>query len=249
MLNHTERVSAAKAAVDYITGRTVEEQQSPVPNCPGWTVYNAAAHVGRVGIAWEEMITSLPDDPESRARGYAESERRPAGASMSGLADWAHAALAHLDLSGHELDRPCYFSMTGGEGTVGLWAWHAASELGVHRLDVEMALGHPHSLSSAAALDAATYTCQYFLPAMRRVTERDPGGITARLVEDGDVVGIATIESDAPQSATLEGPPTQVLLALWGRPHHGVDVVDGDRQVWDGWQALPGEAFQFGTWD
>ena len=246
MLQHSERLATARAAVEYITSRTDDEQQHPVPNCPGWTVYNAAAHVGRVSIAWEEMITSPPDDPESRTRGYAESEQRPAGAPMADLATWANSALSHLD---DDVNRPCYFSMTGGEGTVGLWAWHAASELGVHRLDVEAALGHPHSLSPAAALDAATYTSQYFLPAMRRVTGIDPGRVITRLIDNGETVGVATIESEALESVTLEGPPTQVLLALWGRPHHGVEVVDGDRQVWENWQALPGQAFQFGTWD
>ena len=77
MLDHAERIAAARSAIDYICGRTDQEQAAPVPNCPGWTVYNAASHIGRVGIAWEEMITSTPDDPESRARGYERSGRQP----------------------------------------------------------------------------------------------------------------------------------------------------------------------------
>ena len=247
MLTHKERVATAVAAVDYITSRTADEQKLAVPNCPGWTVYNAAAHIGRVSIAWQEMISSQPDDPESRSRGYERSGERPAGASMDELASWAHAALALLDSD--DTERQCYFSMTGGEGTVGLWAWHAASELDLHRLDVEMALGHPHSLTDSQALDAATYTCQFFLPAMRRATEQDPGGITARLLSDGDLVGTTTIDSDGLQNAMIEGPPTQVLLALWGRPHHDVEVTDGDPDVWERWKALPSQAFQFGTWD
>ncbi|WP_420623542.1 hypothetical protein [Candidatus Poriferisodalis sp.] len=47
----------------------------------------------------------------------------------------------------------------------------------------------------------------------------------------------------------IEGPPVQVLLGLWGRPHSGIDVTDGDPAVWEQWRALPSEAFQFGTWD
>ncbi|MEL7158223.1 MAG: maleylpyruvate isomerase family mycothiol-dependent enzyme [Actinomycetota bacterium] len=246
MLDHRDRVASARAAVDFIAGRTEAEQQRPVPNCPGWTVYNAAAHIGRVGIAWEEMITSTPDDPESRTRGYDRSGQKPPGTPVAELASWAHAALDRLD---DDIDRPCYFSMTGGEGTVGLWAWHAASELGVHRLDVEAALGHPHAMSDAQALDAATYTSQYFLPAMRRVTEKDPGQVELRLVGADGVTGTATIESTVPASVTVAGPPVQVLLALWGRPHTGVEVVDGDATVWEQWRALPSEAFQFGTWD
>ena len=177
MLDHKDRIATARQAIDYITSRSEADQARPVPNCPGWTVYNAASHIGRVSIAWEEMITSPPEDPESRTRGYARSAEQPEGAPLADLAAWSHAAIDHLV---DDLDRRCYFSMTGGEGTAALWAWHAASELGVHRLDVEAALGVAHAQTDAQALDAATYTAQYFLPAMRRVTEQDPGGVTAR---------------------------------------------------------------------
>ncbi|WP_428120514.1 maleylpyruvate isomerase family mycothiol-dependent enzyme [Candidatus Poriferisodalis sp.] len=250
MLDHAERVAAARSAIDYICGRGDEEQAALVPNCPGWTVYNAASHIGRVGIAWEEMITSVPEDPESRARGYERAGLKPAGTSTAELATWAHSAINQLT---DDLDRRCYFSMTGGEGTAGLWAWHAASELGMHRLDVEMALGHEHSMTPTQALDAADYTCRFFLQAMRRVLERDPGRLTARLVDAGDAVGTVNVEalpqSTSPAAVVIEGPPVQVLFGLWGRPHSGIDVTDGDPTVWEQWRALPSEAFQFGTWD
>ena len=246
MLDHSERVAAARAAIDYICGRSNTEQAVSVPNCPGWTVYNAASHIGRVGIAWEEMITSTTEDPESRARGYERAGRKPAGTSTSELAAWAHSAIDQLT---GDLDRRCYFSMTGGEGNPRLWAWHAASELGMHRLDVEAALGHEHSMTPAQALDAADYTCQFFLQAMRRVLERDPGGLTARLVDADEVTVEPLPESERPSSVVIEGPSVQVLLGLWGRPHSGVEVTDGDPAVWAQWRALPSEAFQFGTWD
>lgn len=245
MLDHAARIAAARGAIDYITGRSGQELTRPVLNCPGWTVYNAASHIGRVAIAWEEMITATPDDPESRTRGYARSAEQPEGAPVADLAAWAHAAIDHLV---EDLDRRCYFSMTGGEGTAALWAWHAASELGVHRLDVEAALDHDHGQTDAQALDAATYTAQFFLPAMRRVTGTDPGRVTARLAGGDGVVRDVTVESEAAAQVSIEGPSTQVLLALWGRPY--VDVaVDGDLGVLEAWRALPGESFQFGTWD
>jgi len=246
MLQHDERLASARASVDYITGRTGDEQQRPVPNCPGWTVYNAASHVGRVAIAWEEMMTSAPDDPESRERGYARSGQQPAGTPLPELASWANAALDRLE---GDTERRCYFSMTGGEGTAGLWAWHAASELAVHRLDVEDALDHPPSLTDDQVIDAISYASQYFLPAMRRVTGVDPGRVHAKLRTANGGSSAVTIDSDLEASVTIEGPPTQVLLAIWGRPHTDVEVIEGDRAVWDRWRTLPGEAFQFGTWD
>ncbi len=247
MLTHEDRIAAARSAVDYITGRSLDEQRQPVPNCPGWTVYNAAVHIGRVGVAWEEMILASPDDPDSRVRGYARTADRPAGAPTSELAAWIGSALDQLAT---DTDRPCYFSMAGGEGTVGLWAWHAASELGLHRLDVEDALGHPHSMTDDQAIDATSYTCQFFLPAMRRATGRDPGSITARLLgAAGEVLAVVDVDSDNRRSVVVEGPPIQVLLAVWGRPYHDVVVAEGDPGVLAEWRQLPTEAFQFGTWD
>ncbi len=247
MLDDDQRLAAARAAVDYLTGRTVEEQRLPVPNCPGWSVYNAASHVGRVSIAWAEMIRSSPDDPQSRERGYARSAEQPPGAPMSDLADWAHAALDQLE---GDTGRSCYFSMTGGEGTVGLWRWHAASELGVHRLDVESALGHEHGLTDDQAIDAVHYTARYFLPAMRRVTGHDPGRVDLRLLrKDGGAPTRAVIGSDGADAVAVEGPAREILMAIWGRPHADLQVAEGDAGVWARWRELPGQAFQFGTWD
>lgn len=247
MLTHAERLASARTTVDYITGRSESEQGRPVLNCPGWSVYNAAVHIGRVSIAWQEMIRATPDDPESRARGYDKGGLKPPGSPTADLAAWAHSAIDELDTD--DLDRRCYFSMTGGEGSVRLWGWHVASELGVHRLDVEAALDHPPSLTDREAHDAVVYTCTYFLPAMRRVTETDPGGVTVDLITGEADATSAAIESAAPASVTLSGPPVQVLLALWGRPAVGVEITDGDPEVWASWRALPGRAFQFGTWD
>jgi hypothetical protein len=193
------------------------------------------------------MITSLPDDPQSRERGYARGADRPPGTAPAELASWMNAAIDQLV---GDVDRRCYFSMTGGEGTVGLWAWHAASELGVHRLDVEEALGHERSLTDAQALDAATYTSNFFLPAMRRATDKDPGALNAQLRDAaGATIGETTIDSTRSAAVTVAGPSVEVLLALWGRPHASVEVTAGDPAVWESWRALPGEAFQFGTWD
>lgn len=246
MLDHNERLAAARSAVDYITGRSPHEQTQPVPHCPGWNVYNAASHIGRVAIAWQEMIASTPQDPDSRRRGYERSGQQPEGIAMATLGAWTHSALDQLT---ENVDRPCYFSMTGGEGTVGLWAWHAASELGLHRLDVEAALDHEHSMTAGQAFDAATYTCEYFLPAMRRALGHDPGELTARLVGPTGTHHDIVLSSQHTASATIEGPAVEVLLALWGRPHNDVHLTHGDAAVWDTWKSMPSQAFQFGTWD
>ena len=249
MVTHRERLQAARDTIEYICGRSADEMAIDVPNCPGWTVYNAAVHIGRVGVAWHSMIDATPDDPDSRVRGYADAEARGSGHDPATLGSWALAAIDALE---DDVDRACYFSMTGGHGTVGLWGWHAASELGVHRLDVEAALGLEPTLTDEMAIDALTYTANYFLPAMSRVTETDPGAFDAVAIRDGSA--LATVEVRAPggegspAAATLAGAPVDLLLAVWGRPHGPVDTT-GATEIIDGWFELPKTAFQFGTWD
>ncbi len=253
-LSHRERVDVARSAIDYIiTSPSPAQLEQPVPNCPGWTVYNAAVHVGRVCVAWEQMMGSAVDDATARDRAYEHSNARPAGAEPAELARWAHSA---IEVTAGER-RDCFFSMTGGPGDTELWAWHAASEIGVHRLDVEDALGQRHEISDRAAADSVRYACGFFLPAMRRVSGINPGGLTAELLggdgEPVDVVEITPADDAGPDtpSATISGPAVQVLLALWGRPYDeaNVRVTGGDAGVLSGWRELPATSFQFGTWE
>jgi uncharacterized protein (TIGR03083 family) len=244
MRQHHERVATTRAAIDYLMSRTETELAQPVPNCPGWTVRHVAVHVARVCVAWDQMMQYLPSDADARLKAYEVSDGRPEGASMQELAEWAYAAIDRT--AGAETE--CYFSMTGGPGTTAMWAWHAAAEIGVHRLDVEAALGHDHAMTVDESVDAATYVATYFMPAMRRVTGVDPGSLRADLLGAGDsMAGSAEVGSDSPDRVVLSGPAMQVLLALWGRPYSAVEVVEGDAMVLNRWRELPKQAFQFGT--
>lgn len=243
MLSHGARLELARSAVEYICTRSTDQMQQPVPNCPGWTVYNAAVHVGKVGIAWQAMIEATPDDPDSRVRGYADADSRGEGHEPPTLLEWATGP---IDALTGDVERACYFSMTGGHGTVGLWGRHAATELGIHRLDVEAALGDSHVLSDAAALDAIEYTAEFFLPAMAKAVDTTPAALAIEALHDGGVVGSSRLGSGEP-AATLRGSGVDALLALWGRPHGDIRI-DGDATTLDQWRALPGQAFQFGTW-
>ena len=76
--------------------------------------------------------------------------------------------------------------------------------------------------------------------------------VGSRLGSSSVVVGITTsshCQNWRRGRLPFEGPPIQVLLGLWGRPHSGIEVTAGDPEVWHQWRALPSEAFQFGAWD
>lgn len=245
-LSFEERIVVARSTIDAITGRSEAEMAVPVPNCPGWTVYNAAVHIGRTCAFWEFMMRCAPDDTTARDRALAEIEKYPTGAAPEMLASWGHSA---MDYIATDEDTECFFSMLGGRGTLGLWAWHAASEMGVHLLDVEAALGEPHAVADRERADSVRYAAEYFMPAIRRAAGEDPGqGTLELLAEDGTQIAAVDIESEATGHAIVSGPATQVLLAMWGRPHVDVDVRS-DASVWTRWMELPGEVYQFGTWE
>jgi uncharacterized protein (TIGR03083 family) len=247
MLTHVQRVEVARSAIEYLTSRSRGEMSQRVSNCPGWSVYNAAVHVARSCVSWEQMMAADPDDGTARDRAAATRESLPSGVEPPVLAAWCQSLLAAIT---DDESRACYFPLTGGPGTVGLWAWHAASELGVHRLDVEDALSHNHAMTDNEAADAVAYVCQIVSPAMRRATGEDPGTVTINLdMADGRQPDPIRITSDTAAQVTVRGHPVQVLLALWGRPHHGISVTAGNTTVWSEWQHLPTTAFQFGTWD
>jgi uncharacterized protein (TIGR03083 family) len=241
-----ERIAVARATIDYITGRSGVEMALQVPNCPGWTVYNAAVHIGRACAFWELMMRCPPEDTMARERALAAIEKYPTGVAPQVLASWGHSAMNYVATDENAM---CFFSMVGGRGTLGLWAWHAASELGVHRLDVEAALGEPHAVADRERADAVSYTAEYFMPAIRRAAGEDPGRVTLELLAtDGAQIASVELASEEAGHAVVRGPATQVLLAMWGRPHVDVDV-HGDASVWTRWRELPGEVYQFGTWE
>lgn len=248
MATHKQRLAAAREAIHYISSRSPEEMATLVPNCPGWSVYNTIVHIGRVGVAWHAMIDAAPEDPESRNRGYAAGEARGSGHPPEVLASWALDAVDALE---DDVDRRCYFSMAGGEGTVGLWAWHAASELGVHRLDVEHALGETYTISDELAVDALNYTCEFFLPAMARAADANPVGIDVVATRDDTTIATTAVRTGASgdaASTTVTGAPVDLLLALWGRPHGPIDA-SGSNEAVELWRDLPSQVFQFGTWE
>lgn len=246
MLRQEKRIQTARAAVDYVTGRPSDELVVAVPNCPGWTVYNAAVHICRAAVFWEHMMAFPPTDADARTKALAMVTKLPTGVEPAELASWAHRALDQMATTD---PTPVYFSMTGGAGTAALWAWHAASEIGIHRLDVEAALGHAHQINDAEALDSAIYAAEYFMPALRFDAGEDPGEVTMELLsETGALVGRVVIGSESAGQVTMRGPSAQVLMAIWGRPHEHVVVSSGDPAVLEAWQALPGKVKQFGTW-
>ena len=245
LLSHGERIEAAHRAIDYLMSRHEEELSVPVLNCPGWTVYNTAVHVGRVSLSWGEWIRSDPGDPDARERGFAQLDQR-SGVGLDTLAGWAHGT---VDLVDGDESRAAFMPFVGGVGSHGLWARHCSAEIGIHRVDVEDALGHDHGMSDTEAFDAACWAIETIQPALAARGDVSLPSLRAELVShDGADVGIverAVGSTEAP--VVIQGPAVQVLLAVWGRPHDRITVTNPEGFAV--WTSTPGEQAQWPVWD
>jgi uncharacterized protein (TIGR03083 family) len=246
-MDHESRIEATRAAVRYLAERAATHGSTRVPNTPAWTVGEVATHVGWALWFWHRMMDCAPDDSTARERALAETPPFPPDIDPEEFDRRVEPVFAHLAADEHAA---CYVSMAGGPGTRGLWARHALSEIGVHRMDVEAALDEPHGITVAEAHDAVDYVAGYVLPAFRRMTGDDPGTLTLEPTgADTEVLGSISVASASRGEAVVRGPVREILLALWGRPHTAVDVRDGDPDIWRTWRELPGRSFQFASKD
>ena len=246
-MDHEARIEATRGAVGYLATRAVTHGSARVPNTPAWTVGDVATHVGWALWFWRHMMDSEPDDSTARDRALAGTPPFPTGLDADEFLDRVEPVFAHLAADEHAA---CYVSMAGGPGTRGLWARHALSEIGVHRMDVEAALGEPHQITIEQAHDAVSYVAAFVLPSFRRMAGEDPGPLTLELTgANGDVLDSLSIPSASSSRAIVRGPARQLLLALWGRPHRDVEVRQGDVHLWRAWLELPSRTFQFASND
>jgi len=245
-LGHLERLEIARDAVRYLTGRTDEELSRRVPNCPEWTVYNAVVHVCRSALGWSEWMRATPADPEAFDAGVRVREAEPSGVPMGTLAQWANGFIDQVD---EDPTVVTFYPLGGGRGTAGLWALHAASEWGVHRLDVEGALGHDPSMTDQQALDALRWAVEIVLPVLAGRSSLELPALEA-IVSTASGTRIGSVrrpDSFSGEPVTIEGPGVQVLLAVWGRPHTAV-TVDKPAGL-NIWTTVPSGQAQFGAWD
>ena len=244
-MDHQTRIGATRAAVRYLAERATTDGTARVPNTPAWTVAEVSTHVGWALTFWRHMMDSAPTDSTARDRALADTPPFPPQLGPDEFLDQVDPIFDHMAADEHA---ECYVSMAGGPGTRGLWARHALSEIGVHRMDVEAAVGEPHQITIEEARDSVNYVARYVLPSFRHMAGEDPGSLTVELTgANGELLDCYTIASANQNAAIVRGPASQMLLALWGRPHRNIEVRDGNNTTWESWIDLPTRTFQFAS--
>jgi uncharacterized protein (TIGR03083 family) len=203
---------------------------TPVPSCPGWTVRDLVAHVAQV---YEHKIecTRLGHAPEPWPPEWPDAEQ-PLGWYRDALA----RLLAMFDASDASTPSTTWWP---ADQTVGFWARRMAHETAVHRVDAELARGVQTPIDAALATDGVDEILRIMLEgdwsddaddaAIGQRVAIETGGRTWDVVLD--TAAMTVVAGDGSAEARVSGPPSDLLLWLWGRAGDDRVVFDGDAET------------------
>lgn len=220
---------------------------APVAGCPGWDVRQLGVHLGIVH-RWAAAAarTASPPRPE-------DYDHEPD--HSVDLAAWYVAAAGDLltVLDGLDPDGPTWHPFPVPL-RAGLWPRRQAHEATVHRWDAQQAVAaatgrEPDPIDAELAADGIDEYFGVMLPRLLvrrspplpqgtlgvRCTDAPGEWLVAGAEDRVSVVGDEAARGDS----VIEGPSSDVLLHLWGRPAPAIRE-DGDRSVAAAWLALGG---------
>jgi uncharacterized protein (TIGR03083 family) len=222
--SHLDRVAWLDELTVWFEALSVEDHRVPVPTCPGWDVGNVIAHIAYGAILFwlvpsaRQTFDHLDIGGIERGLGDGDGVRLFPGAMRS---------LAAV-LRSHEPTAPC--ASVVGRQEIGTVAHLAATEVGMHRLDCEEALGRPRSMSTAQALNGLAFTTDTWWPTLAGQSERPDGALA--LVGDGR----RFVAGTGPEVVQITGRAPEVLAAAWGRP--AAVAIEGESAIATWWTTL-----------
>ncbi|HEX8004693.1 MAG TPA: maleylpyruvate isomerase family mycothiol-dependent enzyme [Mycobacteriales bacterium] len=215
-MNYEEHLIALRRESAALAEAAATCLASDVASCPGWTVERLLGHVGD-GFRRVARIV----------RDHADAEVDLGGVPAPGddVVAWYEESAAELvDAFANEPPETPVWNWSGEPGDVAWWARRMAHEVAVHRWDVT-----PAPVEAAAAADGVDEALTLFLPysLARRPVDGLAGTFAVRCDDTGDawfgtlrpdsVSLVRGVPAGVPE-ASLHGPASDLLLALWGRP-------------------------------
>ena len=213
-----------------------------VPDCPGWTLRDLLAHVGRVYGAVSTVvelrsIEPVKPGPEAFLDPELDDDR-----TRIWFRERVEAVLSAL---------------RAVEPSTPLWSWsdqrtaafyrrRMVHETAVHLADAARALGRDVELDRDACVDGVDEYFDVMLPvALTRAGGSPPTGSLHLHCTDGpgewllvpDGERIVVTREHAKGAVAWRGPASALLLAVWGRVDPTLDVI-GDQGVSAEWSAL-----------
>jgi uncharacterized protein (TIGR03083 family) len=219
---------------------------TPVPTCPGWTLYQLLIHVGR-GNRWAAQIVAdrmlEPLDPRAVRDGKPPDDP---DAAIAWLDDGVQVLFDAVDQVGPETR---VWTFTGPK-PAGWWIRRRLHEATVHRADAVLAVGADFTIEPELAADGISEwinlnTVQAdpdALPLARgtalHLHATDDGlGPTGEWTITNDEDGLNWSHDHSKGEAAVRGSAANLMLAITRRKtsaEAGLEVI-GDPAVWDGW--------------
>lgn len=220
-------VAAATAADD-----------APVPSCPDWTVRDLVGHLGEVQRFWAAIVAAGPADGPTAGPPAGMAAAIPDGDLTAWYAESTGLLLAALEEGGPDAGCWTWWAASPAPSTAGAVARHQVQEAAVHARDAQEAAGRAEPIPAGIALDGVGEflvvgfgSCGAWPDKPARVAvHADEGG---SWVIDLTEAGAAVVDGGAgPEpDASLRGPASDLVLALYGRRPLDAVGVDGDRAV------------------
>ncbi|MGD9956262.1 MAG: maleylpyruvate isomerase family mycothiol-dependent enzyme [Candidatus Nanopelagicales bacterium] len=205
----------------------------PVPGCPEWDVQALLSHV--LGVYRHKVacmrLNANPGDRVSGSWGDV-----PDGEDVRDVLRSAYAELRE-QLETRDADDPSY-SWWAPEQTVGFWHRRMAQETTVHRWDAESAVDGPEGAGDVPddlALDGIDELLGWLRWPWEDVPQPGATGQRVLVAAEGhswtvtlNETSVEVVGGAGEADALVAGPPSGLLLHLWGRPgDHGI-ATTGD---------------------
>lgn len=206
-VDHLSHLAADAARTAHVL-RTADPGVA-VPGCPDWTLRDLGTHLGQVHRWAAEVVRTGGRAAQPQVQ-VADAE----------LGDWLAEGAAELlqVLRGTEPDRPCW--AFAGEQQASFWRRRQALETVVHRLDAERAAGDPTPVPADLAEDGVAEVVDLLHARQVQLGRTAAPTKAATLVSTSS--GRTWVLGKGAPTATVTGPPEQLLLLLWKRDSTGL---------------------------
>lgn len=226
-----------------------------VPSCPGWRVRDLVRHQGFVHRWAAGYVRDQRTEPSEEP---GEAELLSSGPADDDLLDWfrdGHAALVET-LRTADPAATCWtvLPVVPGSSCAATWARRQAHETAIHRVDAELACGHPTPFAAGFAADGIDELVTGFFgrdPGRPETAAAGPGGMIGVRAEDAGTswhvqltaegrraFRVGRGEPAGPAACTLTGPANGLYLLLWNRaePQAAGVTVTGDAGLLTTWR-------------
>lgn len=220
-----ERSAAFRGAL------AVGDPEARVPGCPDWSLRDLAAHLGGVQRFWAATVTAGPADGPPQTP----IDREPRGDLVEWSAESTRLLLESLRTT--DADAACWtwWGASQAPMTAGAVARHQVQEAAVHARDAQETVGTPEPIPAGIAVDAIDEFLVVSLGSRGEWPHR-PSRIALSAIEGPhwlvDLTPAGATSGPAASGepvATLRGPASDLLLAIYQRIPLDDLTVEGDR--------------------